>query len=184
MKACRRAGRWLAHSSWPSPRAPPHTHPHTHTLCAQADTSCSLVWEGIRRQQDMRGQLAWITKVRVHGGAHGRAWGSMGAARAVGMDHKGLDAWEWEGGGGAHGCAWGGPSLSCPSAPSCCCPSPLPQELKTTRVRAARATQRLQEVASESGPLSELLTLRVPLPLDPRIMLTGGCPAVYCWCCS
>ena len=58
------------------------------------------------------------------------------------------------------------------------CPPPLhppPQELKTTRVRAARATQRLQEVASESGPLSELLTLRVPLPLDPRIMLTGGC---------
>jgi phosphatidylinositol 3-kinase len=53
----------------------------------------------------------------------------------------------------------------------------LTKELKTAKLRAVRATQRLQEVVSESGPLSELLTIRVPLPLDPSILLCGLVPS-------
>ena len=55
------------------------------------------------------------------------------------------------------------------------------QELKANKLRAARATQRLQEVASESGPLSELLTMRVPLPLDAKVLLTGGSVVILRW---
>ncbi|KAG1669979.1 hypothetical protein FOA52_016240 [Chlamydomonas sp. UWO 241] len=82
----------------------------------QVDPACAVVWEGIRRQQEMLGQLTWVSK-----------------------------------------------------------------ELKASKVRAARATQRLHEVISESGPLSELLTLRVPLPLSPDILLMGLVPQ-ECMC--
>ena len=131
MKACRRAGRWLAHSSWPSPRAPPHTHPHTHTLCAQADTSCSLVWEGIRRQQDMRGQLAWITKVCM--GAHiWAAWCCMGCAwgrppqdmQGGHMAYLIIQAWLHVGAWGSHGDTYG--RMVVPNGLSCLHPFSLP----------------------------------------------------------
>ncbi|GLC43266.1 hypothetical protein PLESTF_000410600 [Pleodorina starrii] len=50
------------------------------------------------------------------------------------------------------------------------------RELKTTKIKAARAAERLREMVSESGPCGELTGLRVPLPLDPNIVLAGIVP--------
>ena len=48
---------------------------------------------------------------------------------------------------------------------------------QTSKLKAARATQRLQEMVSESGACGELTVAHVPLPLDPSILLTGQIPA-------
>ncbi|GIL80848.1 hypothetical protein Vretimale_9438 [Volvox reticuliferus] len=50
------------------------------------------------------------------------------------------------------------------------------RELKSSKIKAARATERLREMISESGPCGELTALRVPLPLDPNIVLAGIVP--------
>ncbi|GIL50814.1 hypothetical protein Vafri_6947 [Volvox africanus] len=50
------------------------------------------------------------------------------------------------------------------------------RELKSSKIKAARATERLREMVSESGPCGELTALRVPLPLDPNIVLAGIVP--------
>ncbi|EFJ45030.1 hypothetical protein VOLCADRAFT_40672, partial [Volvox carteri f. nagariensis] len=50
------------------------------------------------------------------------------------------------------------------------------RELKSAKIKAARATERLREMISESGPCGELTALRVPLPLDPNIVLAGIVP--------
>jgi len=47
--------------------------------------------------------------------------------------------------------------------------------LQGSRLRAARATARLQELVSEAGPCGELTVMRVPLPLDPGVLLDGEC---------
>ena len=53
----------------------------------------------------------------------------------------------------------------------------LIKDLKGSRLRAARATARLQELVSEAGPCGELTVMRVPLPLDPAVLLDGA----QCW---
>ncbi|KAG2448608.1 hypothetical protein HYH02_006498 [Chlamydomonas schloesseri] len=50
------------------------------------------------------------------------------------------------------------------------------RELKSSKIKAARATERLREMVSENGPCGELTALRVPLPLDPHIVLAGIVP--------
>jgi phosphatidylinositol 3-kinase len=47
------------------------------------------------------------------------------------------------------------------------------RELKGNKLRAARATAKLQELVNESGACGELTALRVPCPLDPNILLDG-----------
>lgn len=49
------------------------------------------------------------------------------------------------------------------------------------RLKAARATDRLREMLSASGPCEELTTVRVPLPLNPD-MLLEGLVAAECSC--
>lgn len=51
------------------------------------------------------------------------------------------------------------------------------RELKVSKLRAARATERLREMVSETGTCGELTTCRVPLPLNPNIMLEGLVPS-------
>eukprot|EP00200_Dunaliella_tertiolecta_P009890 CAMPEP_0202375868 /NCGR_PEP_ID=MMETSP1127-20130417/6472_1 /ASSEMBLY_ACC=CAM_ASM_000462 /TAXON_ID=3047 /ORGANISM="Dunaliella tertiolecta, Strain CCMP1320" /LENGTH=1054 /DNA_ID=CAMNT_0048973485 /DNA_START=2551 /DNA_END=5712 /DNA_ORIENTATION=+ len=53
----------------------------------------------------------------------------------------------------------------------------LIKDLKGSRLRAARATARLQELVSEAGPCGELTVMRVPLPLDPGVLLDGIVPS-------
>ena len=48
--------------------------------------------------------------------------------------------------------------------------------MQGSRIKAARATERLREMVSELGPCSELLTSRVPLPLNPHLLLEGLVP--------
>jgi phosphatidylinositol 3-kinase len=50
-----------------------------------------------------------------------------------------------------------------------------------SRLKAARATERLREMLSANGPCEELTTLRVPLPLNPSLLLEGLVPA-ECGC--
>lgn len=50
------------------------------------------------------------------------------------------------------------------------------KELKSSRLKAARATERLREMLSEGGPCEEMTSMRVPLPLDPNIMMEGLVP--------
>eukprot|EP00198_Chlamydomonas_reinhardtii_P000296 XP_001689631.1 VPS34-like PI-3-kinase [Chlamydomonas reinhardtii] len=50
------------------------------------------------------------------------------------------------------------------------------RELKSSKIKAARATERLREMVSETGACGELTALRVPLPLDPHIVLAGIMP--------
>ena len=42
---------------------------------------------------------------------------------------------------------------------------------------AARKTERLREMVSEAGQCGELMTLQVPLPLDPNVLLNGLIPS-------
>ena len=42
------------------------------------------------------------------------------------------------------------------------------------QLKAARGTERLREMVSESGACGELTSIRVPLPLDPVILLNGA----------
>lgn len=46
-----------------------------------------------------------------------------------------------------------------------------------SRLKAVRATERLREMLSASGPCEELTTVRVPLPLNPNMLLEGLVPA-------
>lgn len=47
------------------------------------------------------------------------------------------------------------------------------KELKGAKLKAQRAAERLREMVAESGPCGELTVLRVPLPLNPAILLAG-----------
>lgn len=47
-----------------------------------------------------------------------------------------------------------------------------------SRVRATRATERMREMLAENGPCSELTSSRVPLPLNPAVLLEGLLPQV------
>eukprot|EP00877_Chromochloris_zofingiensis_P002248 jgi/Chrzof1/12023/Cz06g18140.t1 len=51
------------------------------------------------------------------------------------------------------------------------------KEVKGSRLKAARATERMWEMLSENGPCSELTSSRVPLPLNPHILLEGLVPS-------
>ncbi|GFH31325.1 uncharacterized protein HaLaN_30344, partial [Haematococcus lacustris] len=51
------------------------------------------------------------------------------------------------------------------------------RELKGGRYKAARATARLQELFTESGPCEDLATVRVPCPLDAALCLDGVVPS-------
>jgi hypothetical protein len=42
-----------------------------------------------------------------------------------------------------------------------------------SRLKAARGTERLREMLSVNGPCEELTTVRVPLPLNPSMLLEG-----------
>ena len=42
---------------------------------------------------------------------------------------------------------------------------------------AARKTERLRDMVSEAGQCGELMSLQVPLPLDPTVLLNGIIPA-------
>ncbi len=48
------------------------------------------------------------------------------------------------------------------------------RELKGSKLKAARATAKLQELVGEAGACGELTALRVPCPLDPYILLDGA----------
>jgi phosphatidylinositol 3-kinase len=50
-----------------------------------------------------------------------------------------------------------------------------------SRLKAVRATERLREMLSTNGPCEELTTLRVPLPLNPSLLLEGLVPG-ECGC--
>eukprot|EP00878_Enallax_costatus_P023360 GHUV01024844.1.p1 GENE.GHUV01024844.1~~GHUV01024844.1.p1 ORF type:complete len:134 (-),score=18.77 GHUV01024844.1:478-879(-) len=50
--------------------------------------------------------------------------------------------------------------------------------LQMSRVRATRATERMREMLAENGPCSELTSSRVPLPLNPAVLLEGLLPQV------
>lgn len=50
-------------------------------------------------------------------------------------------------------------------------------QLKTVRGGAVRKTERLRDMVSEAGQCGELMTLQVPLPLDPTVVLEGIVPA-------
>lgn len=50
------------------------------------------------------------------------------------------------------------------------------KELKTAGGRADRKSAHLREMLSENGSCGELATLRVPLPVEPSILLTGLLP--------
>lgn len=53
-----------------------------------------------------------------------------------------------------------------------------------SRLKAARATERMREMVGENGPCSELSTCLVPLPLKPEVLLEGLLPQVgVCVCC-
>lgn len=45
-----------------------------------------------------------------------------------------------------------------------------------SRLKAARATERMREMLSVNGPCEELTTSRVPLPLNPHLLLEGLVP--------
>jgi hypothetical protein len=47
-----------------------------------------------------------------------------------------------------------------------------------SRFKATRATERMREMVAENGPCSELTALRVPLPLNPGLLLEGLLPQV------
>jgi hypothetical protein len=47
-----------------------------------------------------------------------------------------------------------------------------------SRFKATRATERMREMVAENGPCSELTALRVPLPLNPCLLLEGLLPQV------
>jgi len=47
-----------------------------------------------------------------------------------------------------------------------------------SRLKAARATERMREMVSENGPCSELTACLVPLPLKPQVLLEGLLPQV------
>ncbi|KAK9811578.1 hypothetical protein WJX72_006428 [[Myrmecia] bisecta] len=51
------------------------------------------------------------------------------------------------------------------------------QELKAMRGNSAKKAERLREMVSEYGQCGELSQIRVPLPLDPAIMLAGIIPS-------
>ncbi len=53
----------------------------------------------------------------------------------------------------------------------------MPVCLQTVRGGAARKTERLREMVSEAGQCAELMTLQVPLPLDPTVLLNGIIPS-------
>eukprot|EP00798_Chlamydomonas_sp_ICE-L_P029142 gene29142-32360_t len=53
----------------------------------------------------------------------------------------------------------------------------IARELKVGKLKANRASQRLQEMVAESGACGELTSMRVPLPLDPNILLDGIVPS-------
>lgn len=50
-------------------------------------------------------------------------------------------------------------------------------QLKSVRGGAARKTERLRDMVSEAGQCGELMSLQVPLPLDPTVLLNGIIPA-------
>ncbi|KAF8067321.1 Phosphatidylinositol 3-kinase [Scenedesmus sp. PABB004] len=52
----------------------------------------------------------------------------------------------------------------------------ISKELKMSRFKAARATERMREMLAEQGPCSELASARVPLPLNPAVLLEGLLP--------
>eukprot|EP00879_Flechtneria_rotunda_P010868 GHRR01011358.1.p1 GENE.GHRR01011358.1~~GHRR01011358.1.p1 ORF type:complete len:821 (+),score=283.38 GHRR01011358.1:733-3195(+) len=52
----------------------------------------------------------------------------------------------------------------------------ITKELKMSRLKAARATERMREMVAENGPCSELTTAKVPLPLNPLVLLEGLLP--------
>jgi hypothetical protein len=45
--------------------------------------------------------------------------------------------------------------------------------LQMSRLKAARATERMREMVGENGPCSELAACLVPLPLKPEVLLEG-----------
>lgn len=49
--------------------------------------------------------------------------------------------------------------------------------VQTVRGGAARKTERLRDMVSEAGQCGELMSLQVPLPLDPTVLLNGIIPA-------
>ncbi len=49
--------------------------------------------------------------------------------------------------------------------------------MQTVRGGAARKTERLRDMVSEAGQCGELMSLQVPLPLDPTVLLNGIIPA-------
>ncbi|MEW5302904.1 MAG: hypothetical protein WDW36_005643 [Sanguina aurantia] len=55
------------------------------------------------------------------------------------------------------------------------------KELKGSKVKASRATERLREMISETGPCGELMSCRLPLPLNPCLLLDGMIPG-ECMC--
>lgn len=53
--------------------------------------------------------------------------------------------------------------------------------VQMSRFKAARATERMREMVAENGPCSELTICKVPLPLNPSVLLEGLLPQVRCW---
>ncbi|KIY96448.1 phosphatidylinositol 3-kinase [Monoraphidium neglectum] len=51
------------------------------------------------------------------------------------------------------------------------------KDIKMSRLKAARATDRLREMLSADGPCEELTAARVPLPLNPSLLLEGLVPS-------
>jgi phosphatidylinositol 3-kinase len=50
-----------------------------------------------------------------------------------------------------------------------------------SRLKAARATERMREMVGTHGPCSELTACLVPLPLKPEVLLEGLLPQVRVW---
>lgn len=124
-----------------------------HAALVDALTSADAgeaVWEAIRRQTDMVSQLAYIVKELKASGVcrpHSQACLS-GFAGLVGLMQG--------------------------DQPSDC---PLHVHSQMSRLKAVRATERLREMLSASGPCEELTSVRVPLPLNPDMLLEGLVPS-------
>lgn len=112
------------------------------------------VWEAIRRQTDMMSQLAYIVKdVKVR---H-----VLGREVAVSAAYR--------------------PQQLSQTPLTHLLPPNFFAQPQMARLKAARATERLREMLSASGPCEELTTVRVPLPLNPN-MLLEGLVAAECSC--